>query len=162
MFEWLQSPIIYWNSNDFRNTFAKIMVEYFNPRSTINHYLGLSKRTFLDFAECKEVKLKKYFYILRPLLAARWINRKNCIPPMDFDSLLEASDLDKSVLALILDVKKKKEQCNETQLVPRLIELESFINSEMHHLEVHLPDDIKNDKKISLLNDIFLREIMGN
>jgi hypothetical protein len=38
------------------------------------------------------VRAKKYFYVLRPLLACRWILRTNTPPPMLF-SELAAADL---------------------------------------------------------------------
>jgi len=59
MFEWLQSPIAYRDIHGFRNTFQKLMADYFNSRSTINHYLGLTRRTFLDFGESTEVKAER-------------------------------------------------------------------------------------------------------
>jgi len=68
MFEWLQSPVTYRDKDGFLARFQALIKEYFDPRRTMNHYLGLTRRTLLDFEGCKEVKLKKYFYILRPLL----------------------------------------------------------------------------------------------
>jgi predicted nucleotidyltransferase len=88
-------------ANGFRESFQTLMADYFSPRSTINHYLGLTKRTLLDFGENPEVKLKKYFYILRPLMAARWITRRGNIPPMEFDALLAGSDFNQPVLSMI-------------------------------------------------------------
>ena len=32
--------------------------------------------------------MKKYFYVLRPLLAAKWILDKKIYPPMEFSKLL--------------------------------------------------------------------------
>jgi uncharacterized protein len=162
MFEWLQSPIEYWNNKGFKETFQKLMTGYFNPRSTINHYLGLTKRTFLDFGENKEVKLKKYFYILRPLMAARWIYTHKSIPPMEFASLLEAMDYDRPIQTMVSGLKQKKEMANESQLIPRLWDLEAFINSEIQYLESKLPDNNSDGNNISALNDIFLRMVVEN
>lgn len=160
MFEWLQSPVEYWNKNVFKETFQKLMAGYFNPRSTINHYLGLTKRTFLDFGENKEVKLKKYFYILRPLMAARWIYSHKSIPPMEFEVLFEAMDYDEPIRTMVSGLKQKKEMMNESQLIPRVWDLEAFINSEIQYLESNLPDNYSDSKDISALNDIFLRMVL--
>lgn len=34
------------------------------------------------------MKYKKYFYVLRPLLACKWIEEKKCPPPVLFDELV--------------------------------------------------------------------------
>jgi len=160
MFEWLQSPVVYRDFNDFRAFFLELMKEYFNPRTAINHYLGLTKRTLLDFGEDKEVKLKKYFYILRPLMAARWIQRNGSIPPMDFSSLLDGMKFKKSVVSMISKLKHQKENDNESQRMPRITDLEVFVNSELQELESNLPENLENGKSIGKLNDIFIRMVM--
>jgi uncharacterized protein len=161
MFEWLQSPIAYRDIHGFRNTFQKLMAEYFNPRSTINHYLGLTKRTILDFGESAEVKLKKYFYLLRPLMAAGWIHRKESIPPMDFESLQASADWDNRILSLVSELKQKKERSDESQLIPRITDLESFVTEKMQYYEANLPENPEYGKDISELNGLFFRGIMG-
>ena len=35
-----------------------------------------------------EVKLKKYFYVIRPILACKWILDKKTAPPMLFSELM--------------------------------------------------------------------------
>lgn len=161
MFEWLQSPIAYRDIQGFRNTFQKLMADYFNPRSTINHYLGLTKRTYLDFGESTEVKLKKYFYILRPLMAASWIHRKKTIPPMDFESLLASADWDNRILSLVSELKQKKERSDESQLIPRITDLESFVTEKMQYYEANLPENPECGKDISELNNLFFSSVMG-
>jgi predicted nucleotidyltransferase len=162
MFEWLQSPVVYCVSSNFLDTFHKLMPDYFNPRSMINHYLGLTKRTLLDFGDSSEVKLKKYFYILRPLLAARWVHRKKSVPPMDFESLLISSDIDKTILTMIVELKQKKEKCDETQLISRMTDLEAFVKAEILNYESNLPESQADCKSISELNELLLHSIVEN
>jgi predicted nucleotidyltransferase len=161
MMEWLQSPIIYLDTDNFRTSFLNTMSDYFNARSTINHYLGLTKRTLLDFSDATDVKLKKYFYILRPILAARWIRQKKTVPPMDFESLLSSTNLNESVMSMILDLKKRKEISIESQLIPRLINLESFVKEEIFCCESTLPEDNQKVKDIIELNAFFKRIVLG-
>ena len=52
--------------------------------------------------------MKKYFYVIRPLLAAKWILDRRTSPPMLFDDLVEA-ELDTSLrpeLDRLLEMKK--------------------------------------------------------
>ena len=51
----------------------------------------------------EDIKIKKLFYVLRPLLAALWCAEKNTIAPMSIYQLMEllSDDLRKKVLSLI-------------------------------------------------------------
>ncbi|RCK09674.1 hypothetical protein DT075_38055 [Bacillus licheniformis] len=37
----------------------------------------------------EEVKIKKYFYVLRPILACQWIESRRTVPPIEFQVLLD-------------------------------------------------------------------------
>jgi predicted nucleotidyltransferase len=89
LFEWLQSPIIYCSRHNFRDELFQLAKEYFSIRDTMNHYLGLTKKSLLSNPGENEIGLKQYFYILRPLLAAVWMVKYREIPPMEFHHLLQ-------------------------------------------------------------------------
>lgn len=36
------------------------------------------------------VRYKKYFYVLRPILACKWIEKRKCLPPVLFQDLTDA------------------------------------------------------------------------
>ncbi len=101
-FEWLQSPIIYIEKTNFRSSLWSLCQGYFNKKSNIHHYLGIAKSA-LDTVHNDEIKIKKLFYVLRPLLAARWCLTKNTIAPMTIEPLMEAMPilLKEEVKALI-------------------------------------------------------------
>lgn len=42
----------------------------------------MAKSNYHKYLQGEEVRLKKYFYVLRPILAAQWILDKKCAPPM--------------------------------------------------------------------------------
>ena len=42
------------------------------------------------YLQGEEVRIKKYFYVIRPLLAAKWIVDKKTQPPLLFSELIEA------------------------------------------------------------------------
>ncbi len=73
LYEWLQSPIVYNQDNEFANDIKNLMPSYFSPRATMHHYLSMAKSVFENDLVGVEVRLKKYFYVLRPILACRWI-----------------------------------------------------------------------------------------
>lgn len=75
---------------------------YFCPRSNIHHYLGIA-RGAMETMDGKDIKIKKLFYVLRPILAALWCIEKNTIAPMSIFPLMDllTDDLRKKVLSLI-------------------------------------------------------------
>lgn len=87
-FEWLQSPIIYKQEAGFINELWSVCQSYFGQRSNIHHYLGIAKGAMDTIANDSEIKIKKLFYVLRPLLAAKWCLEKQSIAPMTIGPLM--------------------------------------------------------------------------
>lgn len=110
LFEWLQSPIIYTEDKDFREDLLQLAQSYFCPRTNVHHYLGIAKGAMQDL-NGDEIKIKKLFYVLRPLLSALWCLDRNEIAPMNIVPLMELlpTDLKQNVLSLI-DLKTKSKE----------------------------------------------------
>lgn len=90
MLEWLRSPIVYLEQFSTAEELRNLSSRYFNPRSCIYHYLSMAKGNFNEFLRDRElVKVKKYFYVLRPVLACEWIDEKGTFPPMEFQKLVD-------------------------------------------------------------------------
>jgi len=87
-FEWLQSPIVYREAPGFRDELWSLCPLYFSRRSNIYHYLGITKGALDTMDSTGAIKVKKLFYVLRPLLAARWNMEKNSIAPMSIQPLM--------------------------------------------------------------------------
>ncbi len=62
---------------------------YFSSKSGLYHYLNTASRNYHEFLLDEMVKYKKYFYVIRPLLACKWILDKHCPPPMLFTELAD-------------------------------------------------------------------------
>src|SRR5688500_17692067 len=71
LFEWLQSPIVYETNPAFVEDMTRLMSGSFSARAAMHHYLSMAKGVFESDLSAEEVKLKKYFYALRPILAAK-------------------------------------------------------------------------------------------
>jgi predicted nucleotidyltransferase len=83
----LQSPIIYKEGTNFARELRSLMPDYFSLRAGCHHYLSMTRNTFEYDLQGEQVKLKRYFYALRPALACRWILEKKTVPPMEFGHL---------------------------------------------------------------------------
>ena len=50
----------------------------------------MAKGNFREYLKTDMVRAKKYFYVIRPILACRWILEKQTPPPMLFADLVES------------------------------------------------------------------------
>lgn len=86
-FEWLQSPIIYHQNEAIAGQLWQLCAHFFNARGNIYHYLGIAKSA-LQNRDGQQIGIKKLFYVLRPLLCAKWCLEKRQIAPMSIIPLL--------------------------------------------------------------------------
>lgn len=89
IFEWLQSPIVYYNNPTFVSEMWALSTIYFSSNHTFNHYRGIATGSYKSNILEGKIKLKKLFYIIRPLLATKWIIEQQTIPPMATGALLK-------------------------------------------------------------------------
>lgn len=87
LYEWLQSPIIYHQEQDFATSLLGLQEYYFSARAAAHHYISMANNVWNAESGTDTMRLKKYFYVLRPLLAARWIVDKQTCPPMELSFL---------------------------------------------------------------------------
>ena len=146
LLEWLLSPIIYIEQYSTAKKLRGLLAEYFNAKSCTYHYLSMAKRNFKHYLQKDFVRTKKYFYVLRPILACKWIEQTNTMPPMEFQKLIGAQVFDARLLKEInnlLDRKIKGEELNEG---PQIQILNEYLKKEIEHFEQEVkeyPGDIK-------------------
>ena len=90
--EWANSPVIYRRAPEWEEL-KTVVMRYFSEKSALCHYYGTANKTYLGFLTGEQIRYKKYFYALRPLLCCRWIERYHEAPPMAFEELLNLFDL---------------------------------------------------------------------
>ncbi|SEW50543.1 nucleotidyltransferase domain-containing protein [Chitinophaga arvensicola] len=112
LYEWLQSPIVYKEETDFKQTLNGLMEKYFSPRSGCHHYLSMAYNVFTNELQGTEIKLKKYFYVLRPMLACQWILAGKGVPPMEL-APLRTLITDPAIQAAIDKLLEQKAQADE-------------------------------------------------
>lgn len=89
LFEWFGSPVIYISPDDTIKRLIEIRRTFFNPQSAMYHYLHMAIGNYKQYLKNDMVRVKKYFYVLRPLLACDFIMRYHYDPPIDFEILME-------------------------------------------------------------------------
>jgi len=157
--EWLQSPIIYDEKDDFKKEIFDLAKSYFNPRATAHHYLGISKNLLEQGIVGEKFKIKKYFYVLRSLLSAKWIIEKNEIAPMEFHLLLQLINDQKELvheIQTLLELKKNSME-GATTSVQKMIH--QFVISEFEKCNEAVKKIEKKTNDKSEL-DTFFRKII--
>lgn len=161
LFEWMQSPIVYQQKTDFIESLRKLADEFFSPRAALHHYLGIAKHTYLGHLQGESVKLKKYFYALRPLLCAIWIEKNKTYPPIAFNDLFPVVENDKRLMENIEGLLKRKESSHESEEITPIPFFQEFIEKELEALksEESQLEQSKEKADSEKLNDLF-REIV--
>ncbi|MDR1238660.1 MAG: nucleotidyltransferase domain-containing protein [Treponema sp.] len=139
LFEWLKSPILYYRNNFFCEVMEELSKEYFSPVSSVYHYLHMANGNFRQYLQDAKVKSKKYFYVLRPVLAAMWILDNKEPPPMEFNKLLIQIQ-DKNLLVKINELLERKKSGVELGLESGINELNFFIEEKLKYLEKAVVD----------------------
>ena len=130
LFEWAASPLVYHSTDIWEKQIAPVMNEYFQPQKSIHHYLSMAARTAKENLSGETIKAKKYFYILRTILAAKWVIAYSCPPPMLFEELVD-DQLEAELKPLVCELIQKKCEAPELGHIPRISVLDDYIYSEL-------------------------------
>lgn len=134
-FEWLQSPVLYHEEGAFVAELKQLSKLYFSPRACAHHYYGIAHNSLKTGLVGDSFKLKKYFYVLRPMLCALWICTYKEVPPLIFEQLFPLLDKKPHVLKLIKELLIQKKAANETALFERDPVLDAFITDTMAFIQ---------------------------
>lgn len=159
LFEWSGSPIIYRTTEDWKKV-QEISKQYFSEKSAVYHYYGTANNTLQEYLLGDTVRYKKYFYALRPLLAALYIETYHKTPPVLFDELLQL-EMPQELRAAIAELLEIKKRTTEKEENPQMPVIRTFIETEVarqKEIADHLTDD--HNKDWSALNRVF-RGIVG-
>lgn len=153
-FEWLQSPIVYLDNYNFREKLWNLTPYYFKPRSTAFHYLGLAKNSAKKGLVNGLMDIKKYFYVLRPLLAAYWICHRQTPPPMEFAPLLKQLSNNIPLHQAIQRLTAKKIAAQEGDFTEPIPIIQDFIERQLNEcgkLAKGLPTEQEDVTKLNIL-----------
>jgi hypothetical protein len=133
LLEWLRSPIVYREAFSLVATLRALSANYFSSRSCMHHYLHMAEGNYRDYLQGDPVRVKKYFYVLRPVLACRWIAAHGSMPPMEFGSLVD-DQLPSHLQPIVHALLERKRSGDELASGPRIPEINEFLDSEMARL----------------------------
>ncbi|MEZ5598268.1 MAG: nucleotidyltransferase domain-containing protein [Pseudomonadales bacterium] len=130
LLEWLRSPIRYIEFADFAELMRTTSVQVMSPIALCYHYSHMARTNAREYLFRDQVRLKKYFYVLRPLLAIRHVEKHGSPPPVEFSKLADdvlPKNLSRSVEALL----ELKQSSGELEFGDQIPEINAFIEEEL-------------------------------
>ena len=137
LLEWLRSPIAYCQDATWTARLRTLAEQGFSPVRGYHHYVSMARKNLREHLYGDVVRYKKYLYVLRPLLAARWIREGRGVPPMRFAELVAATSLDALLVAEIDALLEVKMRAGESATSPRWAGIHDFIERELSVAEAH-------------------------
>ena len=155
LFEWNSSPIVYKTTGQWKRI-SDIINRYFVAKAGLYHYLSTAKGNYREYLKGETVRLKKYFYVLRPLLACKWILAEGTPPPMLFSTLMDKY-LEEAVVPDVKNLLNLKMSEPEISEGKRLDRVNGYIERSIQEIEekIRLVPAARNDGWDEL-NEIFL------
>lgn len=134
----------------------EVSKQYFSEKAAVCHYYGTANSTFQRYLLGDTVRYKKYFYALRPLLAAQYIEKYHTAPPVLFDDLLKI-DLSEELRQAINELLEVKKRTVEGEENPQMSVIREFIETETAR-QKEIADSLEDDhnKDYTALNRIFI------
>lgn len=155
LMEWLQSPTVYMEQFSAAQRLRDLIPRWHAPIAAFHHYLHMAQGNYREYLQGGEVRTKKYFYVLRPVLACKWIEEGLGVVPMEFkalvDRLLPAGPVRDEVDNLLA----KKIAGNELISGPRIAVLNDFLDGEISRFAAVTSPHADKGRDVSELDRLF-------
>ena len=159
LIEWLDSPIVYRADACFLQAVRTAACQVHRPERSFHHYIHMARKNYREYLCGDTVRLKKYLYVLRPLLAALWIEQGRGVAPMRFQELVDAILADPALIAavkVLLDMKRRSGERAHGQPMPVI---NAFIEAELARLEVFSPA-AGRETDFSILDQVLMETVL--
>ena len=115
----------------------------------------MAKANYRVYLNAPIVPLKKYFYLLRPLLAARWLIGTGAAAPIEFEKLLTTLESEPEVVVAINELLQRKRNAPELGNAEAVPLLNEFIAAELNASPTVAPKKPSSPEIVVLLNAMF-------
>ncbi|MCE7915125.1 MAG: nucleotidyltransferase domain-containing protein [Nitrosomonas sp. PRO4] len=159
LIEWLDSPIVYRADAAFLLAVREAARLTHQPERAYHHYIHMARGNYREYLTGTTVRLKKYLYVLRPLLAACWIEQGCGAAPMRFEELVTALITDPALRQAIDELLAVKRSVPESEYGSPLPVINAFITSELARLESALPPAVP-EIDFSILDRLLMETVL--
>lgn len=140
LYEWLISPIVYLEIGDFTQKLKNLIPRFYSPISSIYHYLHMAQGNNRQYLKGEIVRVKKYFYVLRPIFACIWIEQFKNQPPMEFMKMLNRLKLDNKLKIEVENLYKRKKMREELDKEKRINIINDFLDEKIQYFERYVKE----------------------
>jgi predicted nucleotidyltransferase len=135
LYEWLASPIVYVEA-PLRAELKALFEAAASPRALAHHYWSIARGQWRAEIEGRsQVRLKKYFYVVRPLLSLAWVVQHKGPPPMTIGDLLDGSVMPPGPRRAVEALLQTKRATPELGARPPIAEIDAWAQGELERLE---------------------------
>lgn len=157
--EWLSSPVVYRTDVNFVDQIRAAADLVHRPDRVFHHYLQMARKNYREYLQGERVRLKKYLYVLRPLLAALWIEQQRGPVPMRFLDLVDALVTETALRTAIDELLVIKRRSGEAEEGLPLPEINRFLDAQLRRLE-QIPTPQKDERGDYSVLDRLLRDMV--
>ncbi len=133
--EWLHSSVVYRDNGVFAQSARNLLVSGYSIDKGIYHYLSMAKTNYRGYLRKPMVPLKKYFYVLRPLLSILWLEQKGIPAPIEFEKLRFLVQDNPLLDQAITELVTRKKLALEKEIAPTIPVINEFIITQLDRLE---------------------------
>lgn len=153
--EWISSSSFYTGKDSYAlRKLVELCPQFYSPLSSYWHYMSMARGNWNSYLKGRDkVSVKKYLYVMRGILSARWVGTYLSQPPLNFSMLLKMVD-DPDVLSLLGQILVKKASSDELLTGDRIGTLDQFIEAELGSEEFK-PTVEKPNGNIDTINSLF-------
>nr|WP_086939779.1 nucleotidyltransferase domain-containing protein [Thaumasiovibrio occultus] len=157
LMEWMGSPMVYRSDRAFIAAFKQLIAQAFSPKVCFHHYANMAKGNQRNLSTTPT--LKRYFYILRPLLAMEWIAQGRGLVPSEFAVLVEQLVTDPELVSAIDGLIAHKQQGSDAKWCVE--PLNAFIEAELARFAAATPTLDLGAGDYRVINRFFLDVLQG-
>lgn len=155
LLESLHSPVVYRQDAVAVAQLRAISAQFYSPLGMWWHYFNMAKSNYRGYLRGERIRTKKYLYVLRPILACQWIERRQDMPPMAFEVLLDAllpnGELRQEVDRLLA----LKRVSTEVEDGPRIAAISDFLEAELDRMGATQPRLSAGSGRADALDTLF-------
>jgi predicted nucleotidyltransferase len=155
LLEWLGSPIVYFEKYAVIRRMRELSSTCYSPIACQYHYFKMAKGNYREYLTGDRVWLKKYLYVLRPVLAVIWLERQLGVVPTEFQKLVDSVVEDANLKIAINELLDLKRSGSEMDYAPKIPEISQFLESELARMERDEFERRIGDCPMDTLNIVF-------
>lgn len=161
LLEWLTSPIVYTEEAEVVSRLRSLVPESYSPTACMYHYYKMAKNNFREYLRGDTVRLKKYLYVLRPVLAVIHLEQNLGPVPVQFSTLVDRVVTDTALYDAINDLVDQKTTGQELDQGPRIPALSDFLEFQLNRMAEQGFEKRVQRCPVEKLNALFVDAVNG-